>query len=133
MAITALSSALQGIASMRAVLKLEQIGVGCGERYQGYLGRDKSKPWVARLTGLDEQYGFKRDFMRAPCDYSRASGTGARGIYKYYALEPGIYEVNERTSWKSVRRYFIQVHDDATYTEIGHEQVMSWLQSDTSE
>lgn len=112
---------------MRAVLKLEQIGMDCGERYQSYLGRNKSKPWVARLTGLDEQYGFSRQFMHAPCDYSRASGTGARGVYKYYALEPGIYEVNERTSWKSVRRYFIRVSDNATYTEIGHEEVIARL------
>ena len=98
-------------------------------RYQGYMGRDKSKPWVARLLGLDDVYGFKREFMHGHRDYSRA--TRSRGVYEYFALEPGIYEVNERISWKHTRRYFIMVTDDAEIRHIDRAEVIQWLANDT--
>lgn len=115
---------------MRAVLKLELIGVDCGARYYGYMGFDKSKPWVARLLGMDDKFGFKREFVNGQRDYSNASGTGARGIYAYYPLKDGIYEVNERTSWKSVRRYFIRVQG-TIITEISREEVLRCLSADS--
>lgn len=112
---------------MRASLHLELIGVDAGPRYANYMGRNKSNPWVARLCGLDDEYGFSREFMHGHRDYSNASGTGARGIFVYYALEPGIYEVNERTSWRHVDRYFIRVTETATVERITHEEVMQCL------
>jgi len=117
---------------MRATIKLEMIGVGASERYRAYLGINKSKPWVARILGLDDEWGFERQFMRGYTDYSKASGTGARGVYVHYALEPGIYEVNRRMSWKHVRRYFIHVFDDGSYAEIIREEVIQCLTSNTS-
>lgn len=92
-----------------------------------------TKPWVARITGTDSQYGLAREFLRAEKDYTSANGTGSRGIILYYWLEPGIYEVNERLSWKNHRRYFLHVHDSTTAIEITKEQVLEWLQQKTSE
>jgi hypothetical protein len=117
---------------MRASLHLEKFDNH--GRFAGYMGRDKSNPWVARLLGLDDQYGFAREFVRGYTDYSKASGTGAHGIFIYYALEDGIYEVNKRLSWKHVKRYFIRVLD-GTITEITREEVLQCLTttSDTSE
>jgi len=109
---------------MIAALSLEKFETT--GRYASYLGRNKSKPWVARITGIDEQYGFAREFVHGYTDYSNASGTGARGIYIRYALKDGIYEVNERISWKHVRRYFIRVQD-ATITEIDRDEVLQCL------
>lgn len=113
---------------MRAVLKLERFdNVG----YARYMGRDKSNCWVARLIGLDEKFGFAREFMRGQADWSQAKMTGSRGIFMYYPLTPGIYEINERLSWKHTRRYFIRVDDDIIITEITREEAIRCLTSDT--
>lgn len=106
MALAPFGSPLAGIGRMRVVLKLEEFdNVG----YARYMGRDKSNPWVARLTGFDDEYFFKREFVRGQRDFSCAKMTGSRGVYVYYALTPGLYEVNERISWKHVSRWFCQV------------------------
>lgn len=114
---------------MRAVLKLERFD---NDRYAKYMGHDKSNCWVARLLGLDEKWGFAREFIRGQADWSQAKMTGSRGIFVYYALPNGIYEVNKRISWKHVKRYFIRV-ENAEITEIDREEVLRCLTSDTSE
>lgn len=130
---------------MRAILKLEIIGdnyyaykraldsgeaqvVPQMEKYADMLGHDKKHPWVARVTGLDRKYGFKREFLRGQKDYSQANSIGSRGVYVYYPLKPGIYEVHERVTWRRTRRYFVRVKD-AEITEISREEVMEWLAS----
>ena len=132
---------------MLAVLKLELIGDNFFsyrrarasgkarenprvERYGEMLGRDKSPSWVARITGLDDKYGFAREFQRGQKDYSRANSIGSRGIYEYFALPDGIYEVHERLTWRRTRRYFIRVKDTAI-TEISREEVEQCLKSAT--
>jgi len=96
------------------------------ERYRAILGRDKSRPWVARLLGCSEQYGFTREFIHGQIDYSRANSIGSRGVFLYFALKDGIYEVNERTSWTKVRRYFLLV-DSTEMVEVSKEEVTQWL------
>ncbi len=91
-------------------------------RYADYLGRDASRPWVAQLTGRDKQFGFARTFVSGQIDYSQANSTGSRGVFLYYPLRDGVYEVNERTSWRSVRRYFLRVENGHS-REIQREEV----------
>ena len=93
------------------------------EKYGELLGHDKTRPWIARITGLCEKYGLKREFIRGQKDYSRANSIGSRGVYEYFALDTGIYEVHERTTWKKTRRYFIRAKD-AQIEEISREEVM---------
>jgi hypothetical protein len=112
---------------MRAALRLEEFGSSA------YMGFDQSGPWVARILGFDDQYGYKREFARFHRDYSGASSTGNRGIWRHYALEPGVYEVNRRLSWKHVRREFLFVDDDGSLCEISREDVEAWLRSACSE
>ncbi len=129
---------------MRVVLKLELIGDNYyaakreapdsqkyRARYAEMLGRDKSRPWVARLTDLDPVYGFKREFVKGQKDYSLANSIGSRGVYVYYPLKSGLYEVHERLTWKRTRRYFIRVQD-AKITEIAREEVLRCLANATS-
>jgi hypothetical protein len=101
------------------------------DSYGDYLGRDKSRPWIARLIGLDETYGFKREFVRGQIDYSQSNQIGSRGVYIYYPLKEGLYEVNERETWTRVRRYFIRVQG-MTITEIAREEALACLQNNTS-
>jgi hypothetical protein len=109
---------------LRAALSLEKF---CSSgRYAGYMGRDKSNPWVARIVGFDDTYRYKREFQRGITSYQRANGTGSRGIFVHYALNNGIYEVNERVSWKNVKRYFIRV-ENAKITEITREELETCL------
>ena len=115
---------------MRAVLKLELIAddfFWASKRqynvdfYQWLrelrkLGPDKSHTWVARLLP-----GMQHEFVQGIRDYSTANRNGSRGIYAFYALKPGVYEINERYKLNRVRRYFIHVADDE-YEEITRDE-----------
>lgn len=91
-----------------------------------------TRPWVARITGLDAHYGLSREFVRfQQKDYTQANSVGSRGVFVYYTLDPGVYEVNERVTWQKTRRYFIRVDSD-TITEITREEVLEWLKSECS-
>jgi len=114
----------------KTVLKLEHFD---NVHYAQHMGHNKSTCWIAQLTGLDDRYGFAREFVRGQRDWSQAKMTGSRGIYVYYPLDPGIYEVNERESWKHVRRFFIRVSEDGGVSEIDRSEVISCLTNDTSE
>lgn len=112
---------------MKAVLVLERIGddffayekavkqgkiersASLDRKYLRYLLGDRKPIWVARITGTDPKFGFKREFQHGTRDYSSANSTGSRGIFEYFALDPGIYEVHERRTWRSTRRYFCRV------------------------
>lgn len=92
-------------------------------------GQKHLRPWVAKLTGLDNKFGFMREFIKPQRDYSQANPVGNRGVFCYYPLKPGLYEVNERLTWKRTRRYFLRVNDDATAVEINRDEVEQCLQS----
>jgi hypothetical protein len=129
---------------MMAVLKLEIIGdnylqhlklIEQGKVPQPHLkkyirllkyGRKKFRPWVACLRGLDEKYGFAREFIVGMRDYSQANSIGSRGVFEYFALGNGLYEVNECVRLGRARRYFIKV-EDLEITEITREEVEEWL------
>ena len=126
---------------MRAVLKLEAIGDNYFayrrfrerinpqmERHVWQMTKRGMRPWVARITDLDDHYGYQREFVEGIRDYTYATSTGARGIYIYYALKPGLYEVNERISWQHSRRYFCRVVDD-DIEEIPETEVLRCLQN----
>ena len=98
------------------------------ERYGEHLGLDRSRPWVKRIAGYDEEkLKFIGDFVKGQIDYSRANSTGSRGVYLYFPLKDGIYEVNERESWTRTRRYFILVVG-SEMVEIDRKEVEQWLQ-----
>jgi hypothetical protein len=129
---------------MKAVIELELIGhdpvldkmiakVGIMADAAGFDktlftgGWKKTQPWVARIVGFDPKYHYRREFVRAQSrDYSRANSVGSRGVYAYYVLGDGIYEVNERMTWKRTDRYFAQV-SNGTITRITQEEVDEWL------
>jgi hypothetical protein len=89
------------------------------------LSQPHLRPWVARVTPAG-----RRMIHQQTNDFSRANGVGSRGVYAIYALDDGVYEVNERTGWTKARRYFIRVQD-TRITEIMREEVDRCL-SDTS-
>lgn len=126
---------------MRYVLKIEAIGDGFAAHLRQYnktnpprfdkldlnalrFGRKEFQPWVARIKGTHAQYGLDREFMQAQRDYTDSSSTGNRGIWLYYALRPGIYEINERITWKRKDRYFLRVIDDETAERINKDEVL---------
>ena len=115
---------------MRAVLRLEIIGDNYLQRnklieekslpYPRMMreminviryGQRRLRPWVARVTGLDDRFGFAREFIIGMRDYSQANSIGSFGVYEYFALTPGIYEVNESVELGKTRRYFVRVQN----------------------
>jgi hypothetical protein len=70
-------------------------------------GQKRFRVWVAKI--VDGQ----REFVTGMRDYSLANSIGSRGVFEYFALDNGIYEVNECIELGKARRYFIQVKDTA--------------------
>ena len=105
---------------MKALLKIEAIGENTFQsidRYRcfGKMADIFSVPksyWVAKITGFCVEYdGLKREFVKGNRDYAKANSKGTRGIYVSYFLDPGVYEVKHKTSWKHTERYFCMVTD----------------------
>ncbi len=121
---------------MLAVLELEWIGENIDAHCRLYdkqlklvgaeLGFKSNRPWVARITGPDTRYGLAREFLRGQIDYSRANSVGSRGVYLYFPLKDGIYEVYRHETWERSRRYFIRV-EGMQITEITREEVEQCL------
>lgn len=113
---------------MKSVIELEHIG-DVPPRFRPWLAqviRHTNTAWVAQITGLDARYGLARRFIRPLTDFSRANSVGSRGVYGYYILDDGIYEVNRRLSWRNCRRYFVRAQDGQV-AEISREEVMQCL------
>lgn len=108
---------------MYAVIHAELIN-GSGARFA-----PRPRPWVARLTALDDRWQFKREFIKGVYDYTYARSTGSRGIYLYFALAPGCYEVYRVISWKHEERYFCQVTKDGDMRRIDRQEVIECLKS----
>lgn len=73
-----------------------------------------SKPWIARITGTDPKFGLARQFVDGVADYSRANRPKTRGVYFFFTLDDGVYEVKGGASWGSANdRKFIRVSGDS--------------------
>lgn len=73
-----------------------------------------SRPWVAQILGLCPTYEFRREFVAAKRDYRLANKSGSRGVWWYYHVPAGLYEVQELLSFEKSRRYFLAVDESAT-------------------
>lgn len=116
---------------MRHAIRLECIGQDTdralsslarmlGERHKS------SQPWVAKLAGLTVS-NFTREFMDGRFDYSGGNSVGSRGVYCVYTLEPGVYEVYERTSWNASRRYYLLVDYLGDASEVTRDEARELL------
>jgi hypothetical protein len=114
---------------MKTILELELIGDDRYERLRAHrngqarhdlplrreielmrLASPRLRPWVARIARDPATGHLIRDFLPVETkDYSRANSIGSRGIYGYWVLGDGVYEVNERLNWDKARRYYLRV------------------------
>jgi len=100
-------------------------------RGSGLLIPPRPKPWVARITGKDPRWKYKREFLAGVYDYSRVTTRRAgRGIYLYFFLAPGIYELFAPISWKHEMRYFARVNSDGELVKITEEELCKCLNTD---
>jgi len=82
-------------------------------------GTKEKKPWIAQLTGKDEQYIFTRTFMK------RSSTNG--NVVKYVLTEDGIYEIAD----KDGRTYI--VIEDSNVRTIERSEAIEMLDKETEE
>lgn len=121
---------------MVALLRLEIIGDDSNQRMRLWrrifpearqiLSLAFPEPWVARITGLDDRYGLAREFVRARKDYTNANSVGSRGVFNVYWLENGLYEVEERISWRQPRRWFCRA-EAGRIIRMTREEALEWL------
>lgn len=84
----------------------------------------KGKAYIAKLTGLDPKWGFKREFLPRDVDYSNSSKTT---WYSYsWDVEDGLYEMVEQNSYKNKRIYFIV--NGGEYNEISRREAKEILE-----
>lgn len=115
--------------AMKSVIQLEIFG----QRGVPWGLYNQHKPWVSRLCGFDPRYGYKRQFVKnSVVDYGKANSLGSRGIFRYYVLDEGVYEVSERVSWQRVERYFILAINGG-WEKIPESEVREWLKNASSE
>jgi len=107
-------------------------GVISAELINGVAWASRPRPWVARLTALDDHWGFCREFVKGVQDYTYARRSGGRGIYVYYALAPGLCEVYRPISWKHEERFFCRVDGNGSLHRIEREEVIECLKNDCS-
>lgn len=124
---------------MIAIIGLESIGDDA--RYRASLGwrgsvsnfrRYEARPraWVAQITGRDPRHEFARAFLPHRNDYAEASGTGSRGVYRWYEIAEGlIVEVNAPLSWTSADRYFARSHR-GQLARMTRDEVIAWCEGD---
>jgi len=86
------------------------------------------RPWCARITGADPTYGLAREFLKPNKGYLDANRNGSSGIYLYFNLAPGIYEVQEMLAWNLTRRYFLR-SEAGQCQEISLQEMDIWLKS----
>lgn len=95
---------------------------GFEKLFDSQIGVRPRSSWVAEVTGPDEKYRLKREFLRPKLDYSRANSKGSRGIFAEYILETGkLYEVKSQVTWNRVEQYFCIVNDQGDIEEIDEE------------
>jgi hypothetical protein len=124
-------------------LKLEWVGQNQDARNSGYArmaeyvsgGRSANhfkvptrKPWVSRITGYGRKYKFERIFIDGKLDYSEANGPGSRGVYLYFHLTNGLYEISSWDGWKSQDRYFCRV-EGSSLTRMSLEEIEAWIEN----
>ena len=71
----------------------------------------KKAPWCAQIVGVRVDGTLKRVFVQGLKSYEFSSGTGNRGVYYWFILQDGFYEVHEHISWGKSDRYFCRVLD----------------------
>lgn len=105
---------------------IDSVMLGMSDAVTGDRRGAMPRPWVARVVGRCPKYGVAREFLRPMTDYGAARGTGNRGLTMVYALTDGLYDVNERTSWRKWRRYFLRVTGEQS-SEIDRDEVLRCL------
>lgn len=91
-------------------------------------GSDRSRPWVARITGLSAEYEYHREFLRAKQDWTQANHSGSRGVFFVYTLTEGeFYQAYRRTSRTREERLFLTVTADGEVVQVEQEEVDQWL------
>ena len=103
----------------------EALGDGVGEFV---FGKWPPPCWVAKITGFDDKYKYKRQFQRYKKDYRYSNKAGSRGLYAWYILAPGYYEVKKRLSWSRNERYFCKV-ENGEIVRVDESEVRQWLKN----
>lgn len=107
---------------------IDQVSNGLGKQV---IGKVRPRmPWVASLTGVDDKFGFKREFLNGNWQRKRSNSGGSRGTEIWFTLEHGkLYEVKSPVSWRSTHRYFCVVSDDGDMMRLSEAEAKEWLRN----
>ena len=69
----------------------------------------KRRAWIARIGWGPK--GITRDFQKPAKNYMNSNSCGSRGIWFFYFLVDGVYEISAPINWRKVDRYFCVVEN----------------------
>lgn len=103
----------------------EALGAGVAD---ALIGKKRMRmPWVAEITGHDNKFCFKREFLKAKWLRRDANGAQSRGVMLEFYMESGrLYQVHDFISWRKSDRYFCIVDGDKI-TRLSENEAMQWL------
>lgn len=107
---------------------IDQISPGLGNQV---IGCNRMRmPWIAEVTGIDNKFGFKRNFLKGNWERSKSNATGSRGTRLCFVIESGrLYEVKSPQSWRSIDRYFCTVSEEGNIRRITETEAKTWLKN----
>jgi hypothetical protein len=89
---------------------------------------ERERPYVARVIPTVAAPGFRTEELIPLKDYSAANRIGSRGVYAFYTLDDGLYEVNQRLTWGKARLYYLRVADGQK-TEMTRQELYQCLRN----
>lgn len=85
------------------------------------------RPWLAKIVAVCDVYGFEREFLKPVPDYSHGQHHHTRGVYWYWFVDDGVYQLDKPISWKHRERVFLRACGGEV-AEITKDEVMECLQ-----
>jgi len=81
------------------------------------LGPNRSPSYCAKIID------GRRFFQHGVRDYSHANSDGSRGIFEYFVLSNGTYEINSRISFDCAEKYYVRIVNE-TITRISRDEAL---------
>jgi len=86
------------------------------------IGSVRKRPWVAQI--IPGTHGFERSFLRPLADFQHMNSKATRGVFFYFHLPSGFYEIYEHLTWKKDRRRFVKI-EKGRITELTKQELLT--------
>lgn len=117
---------------MKAAFGVEAIGLSASRaaRFR-MLGMEREmyrmwRPWCALLLGVDEKFGYRREFLDPKVDYTHANSRGTRGVWFWFTLTSGqYYEARYPLNWRTRTHQFLTATTAGDVVDVDEDEIVA--------